>query len=203
MATLGQEMENQRSESLEHRVNAKEANPRTVDPNQKGRQNATRFCNYCRTNGHTPSWCRKKIRDEGLKRIESERIAEKKSLLLRTTTKNENQIMNQNNWLEAKISREETRTTLTIDLREFLPLFIGISLQDQTSHMRTIIRTTEDHMKYTQISHSIETIEIDLEIDLSTIRMGTGGTMDFFQSSSTQRRLLPKEVAPSTKKWPT
>ena len=38
----------------------------------------TRFCNYCRTNGHTPSWCRKKIRDEELKRIENERTAEKK-----------------------------------------------------------------------------------------------------------------------------
>ena len=63
MATLGQEMKNLRSELQEHRVNAVEGNSRTVDPNQKGRQNATRFCNYCRTNGHTPSWCRKKIRD--------------------------------------------------------------------------------------------------------------------------------------------
>ena len=78
MATLGQEMKNLRSELLEHRVNAVEGNSRTADPNQKGRQNATRFCNYCRTNGHTPSWCRKKIRDEELKRIENERTAEKK-----------------------------------------------------------------------------------------------------------------------------
>ena len=75
MATLGQEMTNLRSELQEHRVNAVEGNTRTVDPNQKGRQNATRFCNYCRTNGHTPSLCRKKIRDEELKRIENERIA--------------------------------------------------------------------------------------------------------------------------------
>ena len=56
MATLGQEMKNLRSELQEHRVNAVEGNPRTVDPNQKGRQNATQLCNYCRTNGHTPSW---------------------------------------------------------------------------------------------------------------------------------------------------
>ena len=55
MATLGQEMKNLRSELQEHRVNAVERNSRTVDPNQKGRQNATRFCNHCRTNGHTPS----------------------------------------------------------------------------------------------------------------------------------------------------
>ena len=54
-------MKHLRSELQEHRVNAVEGNPRTVDPNQKGRQNATRFCNYCRTNGHTLSWFRKKI----------------------------------------------------------------------------------------------------------------------------------------------
>ena len=78
MATLGQAMKNLRSELQEHRVNAVEGNSRTADPNQKRRQNATRFCNYCRTNGHTPSWCRKKILDEELKRIENERIAEKK-----------------------------------------------------------------------------------------------------------------------------
>ena len=78
MATLGQEMKNLRSELQEHRVNVVEGSSRTVDPNQKRRQNAKRFCNYCRTNGHTPSWCRKKIRDEELKRIENERTAEKK-----------------------------------------------------------------------------------------------------------------------------
>ena len=78
MATLGQEMKNLQSELHEHRVNAVEGNSRTVDPNQKGRQNATRFCNYCRTNGHTQSWCRKKIRDEELERIENDRPAEKK-----------------------------------------------------------------------------------------------------------------------------
>ena len=78
MATLGQERKNLRSELQEHRINALEGNSRTVDPNQKGRQNATGFCNYCRTNGHTPSWCRKKIRDEELKPIENERTAEKK-----------------------------------------------------------------------------------------------------------------------------
>ena len=43
MATLEQEMENLQSELQEYRVNAVDGNPRTVDPNQKGRQNATRF----------------------------------------------------------------------------------------------------------------------------------------------------------------
>ena len=78
MATLGQETKNLRWELQEHRVNAVEGNSRTVDPNRKGRQNATRFCSFCRTNGHTPSWCCKKIRDEEIKRIENERTAERK-----------------------------------------------------------------------------------------------------------------------------
>ena len=43
MATLGQEVKNLQSELQEHRVNAVEGNSRAVDPNQKGRQNATRF----------------------------------------------------------------------------------------------------------------------------------------------------------------
>ena len=78
LALLGKEMKNLRTEFQEHRVNAIEGTSKPVHPNQKGRQNATRFCGYCRTNGNTPSWCRKKIRDEQLKRIENERTAEKK-----------------------------------------------------------------------------------------------------------------------------
>ena len=78
LATLGQETKNLRSELQDHRVNAVQGTTRTVDPEQNGRQNATRFCNYCRTNAHFPSWCRKKIRDEELKRIENERTAEKR-----------------------------------------------------------------------------------------------------------------------------
>ena len=64
LASLGQEMKNLRSELQEHQVNALE-NPRKLDPNQKSRRIPTKFCNYCRTNGHTPSWCRKKF---GLKK---------------------------------------------------------------------------------------------------------------------------------------
>ena len=60
LASLGQEMKTLRSELQEHRVNALE-NPCQLDPIKKGRQNATHFSNYCRTNGHIPSWCGKKI----------------------------------------------------------------------------------------------------------------------------------------------
>ena len=78
MASLGQEFENLRTELKEHRVNVLEGNQRPVDPNQKGWQNATRFCGYCRTNGHTPSFCRKKIRDEEIKKLQNEATADKK-----------------------------------------------------------------------------------------------------------------------------
>ena len=87
LATLGQEMKNLRTELQEHRVNVVEGTSKPVDPNQTGRQNATRFCNYCHTNGHSPSWCRKKIRDEELKKIGNERTAEKELLLLKIIKK--------------------------------------------------------------------------------------------------------------------
>ena len=29
-----------------------------------------RFCNYCHKNGHTPNWCRKKMRDEEIRRVQ-------------------------------------------------------------------------------------------------------------------------------------
>ena len=199
MATLGQEMKNLRSQLQEHRVNAVEGNSRTVDQNQKGRQNATRFCNYCRTNGHTPSWCRKKIRDEELKRIENERTAEKKSPSLKTITKNEDQIMDQNNGLEAKISKGETRILLATDLGEHLLLPTRIYLQDQTLHMGITIRLMEDRMINAKISHSTETMETDLETDLSTTRMGTGEIMEIFLVlRRLRRRLLTKQLQPRT-----
>ena len=125
MATLGQQMKNLRLELKQHRVNAVESNPQTADPNQKWRQNATRFRNHCRTNGHTPSWCSKKMRDEELKRIENERTAEKKVTFTQHYNKK----------LEAETSNEETAAILKIDLGKIPPLNIRITLQGQTSHM--------------------------------------------------------------------
>ena len=68
-------MKHFQSELQEHRVNGLE-NTRQPDPNQKGRENATRFWNYGRTNEHTPSWCRKKIRAEEIKRVRERMMAE-------------------------------------------------------------------------------------------------------------------------------
>ena len=78
MASLGQEFKNLRTELKENRINTSEGNQRHVDPNQKGRQNATRFCGFCRTNGHAHNYCRKKIRDEEVKKMQNEATAEKK-----------------------------------------------------------------------------------------------------------------------------
>ena len=134
MDTLGQEMNNLQSEQQEHRVSALEANLRTVDSNQKGSQNAARFCNYCRPNGHTPSWCRKKIReDKELKRIENERVAQKKVTVTQDYKKNEDQIMDQNNGPEAKIFKQEARTLTTTDLGAVLLLLTRTFLRDITS----------------------------------------------------------------------
>ena len=61
-------------EQMNNTINAVE---KTVDPNATGRRMATRFCGYCRTNGHTPNWCRKKMRDEEVKKVQNEANAER------------------------------------------------------------------------------------------------------------------------------
>ena len=74
--------------------------------------------------------------------------------------------MDQSNGLEAKISKEEIKLTIMMDLQEIFPHLLKTSLQVPTSHMRTITRTTENHMVDAQISHSKEMMEIDLEMNL-------------------------------------
>ena len=46
--------------------------------------------------------------------------------------------------------------------------------------MGIITQTLEDHLINAQISHLIETMEIDLGMDLPTTRMGAGETMEIF-----------------------
>ena len=88
--------------------------------------------------------------------------------------------MDQNNGLEAKIFKDETRTLAMIDSGEVHLIATKISLQDPTLHIETTARTIDDHLINAQISHSIETIETDPDMNLSTTRMGTGGTMETF-----------------------
>ena len=70
--TLGQEIKNIQSELKEYHVNAVTVTSRTFHPNQQGRQKTTRFCNYCHKNGHTLNWCRKKMRDEEVRKIRND-----------------------------------------------------------------------------------------------------------------------------------
>ena len=76
-ATLGQKKENLRTELPEHIVNAMDGISRPVYPNQKGRQNAAKFCIHWPVYGHSPDCCRKRMRDEVLEQIGNERTAKK------------------------------------------------------------------------------------------------------------------------------
>ena len=88
--------------------------------------------------------------------------------------------MDQNNELEAKIFKDETRTLTMIDSGEIPLMATKISLQDPTLLIETTVRTIGDHLINAQISHSIETMETDPDMNLSTTRMGTGETMGTF-----------------------
>ena len=180
MATLGQEMKNLRSELLEHRVNAVEGNSRTADPNQKGRQNATRFCNYCAQTDILRVGAARRYGTKNWNESRTQEPPRRKSLLPKITTKNEDQTMDQNNGLEAKISKEETRTLPMIDSGEVPVIASKISLQDPTLHIGTTVRMIEDHLTNAQINHLIETMETDADMNLSTTRMGTSETMEIF-----------------------
>ena len=72
LATLRQEIKNLRSELKEYHVNAVTMTSRTFHPDQQGRQKLTRFSNYCHRNGHTLNWCRKKRRDEEVRKIHND-----------------------------------------------------------------------------------------------------------------------------------
>ena len=112
--------------------------------------------------------------------LKTKELPKRKSRLLRITTRNEDQIMDKSIGLGAKISKAEIIVTIMMEPQEIFVHLIEISLQVPTSHMRTITRTTKDHMINVQTSHSIEMMEIDLELKLSTNRMGTGETMEIF-----------------------
>ena len=88
--------------------------------------------------------------------------------------------MDQNSGLEAKIPKEEARSLPTIDSGEVPLIATKISLQDPTLHIGTTVRMIEDHLTNAQISHLIEMMETDPDMNLSTTRMGTGGKMETF-----------------------
>ena len=115
MASLGQELKNLRTELKEHRIKTLEGNQRPVDPNQKGRQKATSFCGYCRTNGHTPNYCRKKIRDEEIKKLQTEATAEKKVTFTQDYNKKRGPFHVSGNWTK----RNEDNGAMVLTPRPF------------------------------------------------------------------------------------
>ena len=78
LATLRQEIKNLRSELKEYHVNAVAVTSRTFHPNQQERQKTTRFCDYCHKNGHTLNWCRKRMRDEEVRKIRNDVSSKRK-----------------------------------------------------------------------------------------------------------------------------
>ena len=65
-----------------------------------------------------------------------------------------------------------------MDLQEVFPHLFRISLHDQTLHIGRTIRIIKEIMTNAQTSHLLESMETDLEMNLSTIRMETGETME-------------------------
>ena len=112
--------------------------------------------------------------------MKTKELPKRKSPLLKIIIKDEDQTMDQNNGLEAKIFKDETRTLTMIDSGEVHLIATKIFLRDPTLQIEPTVRTIDDHSTNVQISHLIETMETDPDMNLSTTRMGTGGTMGTF-----------------------
>ena len=158
LASLSQEMKNLRTELQEHRVNAVEGTSKPVDLNQKGRQNATRFCNYCRTNRHNPSWCRKKIRDEELNKIENERTAEKRVTFTQDYDKKRGPSHGSGQWNNNQNS----------------------SYRPNSYYGQENQRAVDDYLTDDQIKFPKEMVEIDQLTEIIIIKMELGKKMAIF-----------------------
>ena len=86
LATLGQEIKNLRSELKEYNANAVAITSRTFHPDQQGRQKLTRFCNYCHKYVHTLNWCRKKMRDEEVRKIRNDMSSKRNINLIKNSS---------------------------------------------------------------------------------------------------------------------
>ena len=115
-----------------------------------------------------------------MKRIENERTAEKKVTFTKDYNKKRGPDHGTEQWTRGQDFQRRNQNFTTIDLGEHLLLPTRIFRQDQTLHMGITIRIMEGRMINAKISQLTETMEIDLETDLSTTRMGTGETMEIF-----------------------
>ena len=57
-----------------------QSNPQPANPDNKSRQNLTRFCSYCRRNGHTLMHCRTKAFDDEIKRQQARNNQERRTV---------------------------------------------------------------------------------------------------------------------------
>ena len=80
LATLAQEIKNLRSELKEYHVNAVVVTPQTFHPNQPEGQKPAQFCKCCHKNGHTLNWCRKKTRDEEVRKVRFQMSPRRKTI---------------------------------------------------------------------------------------------------------------------------
>ena len=175
-------MRNLQSGLQEYRVEAVEGNSSPVDPNWKGRQNATRVCNYCCTIGQTSSWCCKKLRVEDLK---TKKMLWKESHSLKTQDYKKNQ--------EPSHGSKEWKRGQGFQRRNQNYTNDGPMTKSPTAYQNSSPRPNPTYgsnnpnnaILYGQRSnqsfnHSIETIELVFEMDLQTIKMETGETLEFF-----------------------
>ena len=116
-ASLGQQLKNLRTELKEHRTNALEGNQKPIDLNPKGRQNATRFCGYCRTNEHTPNYCRKKIRGEEIKKLQNDATAEIKDFFTQDYNKRRGPSHGSGKWSSRNVDDRTMMSTPQLDTR--------------------------------------------------------------------------------------
>ena len=90
----------------EQQVNALiQTNTRTNDVNTKSRQNATRFCHYCRRNGHTLQYCRTKAFDDKRKRQYNRENQQKKPTFTNDYNKRKGPIFGSQNYHNSNSKR--------------------------------------------------------------------------------------------------
>ena len=170
-------------------MNAVEGNQRPIDPNQKARQNATSFCGYCRTNGLTPSYRRKKIRDEEVKKLQNEATVEKKVTFTKDFNRRRGPSHGSGNWTN-RDGADETRqsSAYTKELS-----YKGAMMSSRKSDTRGNFRpSTQSYDNSVGTDHSSEgtirittatntmTTEQDRHNSYTEVNLGTGAvTINF------------------------
>ena len=72
LATLGQEIKKPSIRVERISRQCRSSNFRDFSSQSTRKKKTTRFCNYCHKKGHTLNWCRRKMRDEELRKIRND-----------------------------------------------------------------------------------------------------------------------------------